>query len=262
MGFSDGEIYLYLRLLELGEATISESLRGLDISRPHAYTLIKILLRKGLVAEIPGKPARFRVLPPEEAFTGLSAKRLNEIEEEKIRIEEALALVKIRAQAMFEKVELPSEVDIEIMTISGYNNVAEWAVRFYNIAKEEFRLITAKPSVVEVFLEKPENAKTSKQKPLKMKMIIDEKMLSDKSFRKYLLDKIAEGSTELRTMKEIPIELGLYDDVAGISVLDAHIKARDFYVLLVKSKEMMRFFAITYDCCWSKAKPVKLKDLT
>ncbi len=262
LGFSDGEVELYLRLLELGEATIAECLKRIDISRPHAYTLMKTLLNKGLVAEVSGKPSRFRVLPPEEAFINLSKKRLQELTEQEKRIEEGMSLIKSRAQSMYREIDFPSETDVEFMILKGYRHVTEWMTRYYSQAKRNFRMLTCMPSVVEMMGEKPGALdKLLGQKEFPSHILASEEMLGDAGFRSYLHKQIVAGIAELRVLPSVPIKMTIYDDFASTIVLNIKLAPEDFIIIIIRNRDLLQYFINSYDCLWQVARPVSLKEL-
>lgn len=262
LGFSDGEVELYLRLLELGEATIAECLKRIDISRPHAYTLMKTLLNKGLVAEVSGKPSRFRVLPPEEAFINLSKKQLQELSEQERRIEEGMSLIKNRAQSLYRHIDFPSETDVEFMILKGYRHVTEWMTRYYSQTRRNFRVLTCMPSVVEMMGEKPGALdKLIGQKEFPTKMLASEEMLTDAGFRTYLHKQIITGIAELRVVPSVPMKMTIYDDFASIIVLNINLPPEDFIIIIVRNKDLLQYFINSFDCLWQSARLVSIKEL-
>ncbi len=63
LGFSGREANVLGLLLEKGALTVSEISDSLGIARPHIYTVLKSLMRRGLVARIVGRPARYTAEP-------------------------------------------------------------------------------------------------------------------------------------------------------------------------------------------------------
>jgi len=55
IGFKEKESQIYLTLLELGKANVSQIARNSKIKRPTAYLILEDLLQKGYIAEMPGK---------------------------------------------------------------------------------------------------------------------------------------------------------------------------------------------------------------
>jgi len=262
LGFSDGEIDLYMRLLELGEATIAECLKRLDISRPHAYTLMRTLLNKGLIAEVPGKPSRFRVLPPEESFISLSTKRIQELDETKKKVEEGMSLLKAKAQSLYKKVDFPAETDAEFIILKGYRHVVDWMTRFYGMTKDSLRIMTCPPSGVDLFMGKPGSldAFTVKKK-FPAKILATESMLDDERFKKFMHGQIVAGNFELKVAPKVPIKMSFYDDFAGVIILNTNLVPEDFVIVIIRNTELLGFFVQAYDCAWDRARSVPLDEL-
>ncbi|MCK5832137.1 helix-turn-helix domain-containing protein [bacterium] len=262
LGFSDGEVDLYLRLLDMGEATISEALKKIDISRPHAYTLMKILLNKGLVAEVSGKPSRFRVLPPEESFLNLSVKRLQVLEEDKKHVEEGMSIIKARAQSLYKNIDFPSEADVEFMILKGYRHVTEWMTRYYSQTRNTFKVMTCLPSIVDLMMEKPGALdKLTEKKTFPTNMLAAEEMLNDEGFKAYLRKQISKGIAKLRVVPQVPMKMTIYDRFASIIVLNLNLAPEDFIVILVRNKDLIEYFDMTYNLLWEKGRIISEADL-
>lgn len=130
IGFTENEIELYFALLELNEATIEECLKVSNLKRSTAYNIAKTLVEKGLIAEIPGQPLRYQMLPPIETLTPIVKNKIAEIQElcEKLPKESALLLNKV--QTLYEKTPQNIETDKDFMIIHGQKLVHDLMKKF------------------------------------------------------------------------------------------------------------------------------------
>jgi sugar-specific transcriptional regulator TrmB len=70
LGFSEKEIEVYLKLLSVNDATVTELARMTAINRTTLYPILEQLLEKKIVLEVDkGKKARFQAEPPERLAT-------------------------------------------------------------------------------------------------------------------------------------------------------------------------------------------------
>ena len=79
LGFSENEARLYEALLELSEGTVDEIARVARVRRPTAYKVLRSMVSRGFIAELPGRPIKYRMLDPEETLRDLFQQRYEEI---------------------------------------------------------------------------------------------------------------------------------------------------------------------------------------
>jgi len=68
MGLNQYEAQAYASLLLFGEATAGELSNRAEIPRPRVYDIISRLEKKGFVVVQPGRPVKYRAVPPREAI--------------------------------------------------------------------------------------------------------------------------------------------------------------------------------------------------
>ena len=78
VGFSENEAKLYVSLLNLGEGTVNEIARVAKVRRTTAYSVLREMVKKGLIVEVAGKPVRYQVLPPRQALADFLRERIEE----------------------------------------------------------------------------------------------------------------------------------------------------------------------------------------
>lgn len=97
LGLKDKEIAVYLELMRLGRSTHAKIAMNIDVNRATVYSVVNILVKKGLIAEdLGGKIQYLNALPPKNLHTL--------IEQERRKITKKEDLVE---QAVEELAELP-----------------------------------------------------------------------------------------------------------------------------------------------------------
>ncbi len=86
IGLNQYEASAYACLLLFGEATAGELSNRANIPRPRVYDIINRLQKKGFVVVQPGRPVRYRAVPPEEAIDAYIKLKEEEFKQEVDRI--------------------------------------------------------------------------------------------------------------------------------------------------------------------------------
>lgn len=250
LGFSEGEALLYMRLLQLGTCTISECLKGLDLSRPHAYSLMRNLVERGLVAEDAGKPTRFRVLPPDKSLEYFANSRLEELEEERKQFREKIEVLKQEADVVFSSGSAAeTEAGHDMLVFRGPKLIAEWANMLKSNLKSSLRVVSKKPIILKMVgaedVEIPSD--------VKRKILCDTELVHDEDFGSYLDEEMARGNAEVRYTEELPIKLAIFDDYAAIITLNIGCDPDNFLLLLTQNRELVMFLTLAFDCIWDEA---------
>lgn len=247
LGFSDGEIQLYMRLLGVGSYTISECLRGIDLSRPHAYSIMRNLVKRGLVAEEAGKPTRFRVLPPNESLEFFANSRLEELNAERKFLEDSIETLKREASVMYSSVGYTeTECGPDMLVFRGPNVIAEWANTLRNQLKSCLRVISKKPIILDMV--DAEDVLISSD--VQRKILCETELMLDKEFSDYIENEIETGNVEIRHGEKLPIELAIFDDFAAIITLNIGSETDNFLLLLTQNRELVSFLTVAFDCIW------------
>ena len=87
IGLNQYEARTYASLLLFGDLTAGELSNRAGLPRPRVYDIVNGLVKKGFVLVQPGRPVKYRAIPPEEAINNyIRMKRENfEKEIEKIK---------------------------------------------------------------------------------------------------------------------------------------------------------------------------------
>ncbi len=100
LGFSKKEIDVYLKLLSVSDATVTELSRMTTINRTTLYPILEHLVTKGLVVELEkGKKARFQAEPAERLGTYIQNEKAKLDEQEKLLDEVIPRLKSVSLQA-------------------------------------------------------------------------------------------------------------------------------------------------------------------
>ncbi len=86
MGLNQYEAQAYAALLLFGEATAGELSNRAGIPRPRVYDIISRLEKKGFVVVQPGRPVKYRAVPPKEAINAYLKLKEEEFKKEVERI--------------------------------------------------------------------------------------------------------------------------------------------------------------------------------
>lgn len=252
LGFSEGEAILYSRILEIGSCTISECLKGLNLSRPHAYSLMRNLVKSGLVAEEAGKPNRYHALSPETSLEYLANSKFTELEAEKECFVCNLELFKLEAMKSFAKAfRSESENGPDMLIFRGPNLIAEWAKKLKGNLKECLRVISKKPLILKMAGE--EDIETAES--VVRKILCETELTLDTEFEEYLHRELESGNAGVKHSDSLPIKLAIFDDFAAIIPLTLSSDPDNYLLLLTQNRELVTFLTVAFDCIWENSKP-------
>ncbi|MGC9150133.1 MAG: helix-turn-helix domain-containing protein, partial [Candidatus Micrarchaeia archaeon] len=95
IGFNSSKAKVYKVLLSLVTSTPNEIAKEVNIPLPRVYALLDQLAREGFAVVLPGKPIRYRALPPSSSILPIletKIKEIKELEEKVKKVEEEFAL--------------------------------------------------------------------------------------------------------------------------------------------------------------------------
>ncbi len=88
IGLNQYEAKAYAALLLMGDATAGELSNRAELPRPRVYDIINRLEKKGFVVVQPGRPVKYRAVPPKEAMENFLKMRREMFEKEVAKIRE------------------------------------------------------------------------------------------------------------------------------------------------------------------------------
>ncbi|MGB9703654.1 MAG: TrmB family transcriptional regulator [Candidatus Micrarchaeales archaeon] len=109
IGFNEYKIKTYKALFSLGTASPSSISKEAKIPLPRVYGILQELLKEGFALMIPGRPTKFKPIPPSSAIIPLIDKRI----QEEISLKEEIKKV----EEEFISKELPKK---EILVFQGW----------------------------------------------------------------------------------------------------------------------------------------------
>jgi sugar-specific transcriptional regulator TrmB len=78
LGCSLSQARVYLAMIQIGTASIASISKASGIHRENLYEIITSMIEKGLVEKEAGVPAKYRIVPPEEALPVLVTRKLTQ----------------------------------------------------------------------------------------------------------------------------------------------------------------------------------------
>lgn len=90
IGFTQGEIKVYLALLSLGETTVGPISKEAEVTHAKIYPILYKLIKKGLVSQISKKGRKYFSPSPPNSLLEFVNKKQRELQEEKEQIKELI----------------------------------------------------------------------------------------------------------------------------------------------------------------------------
>ena len=263
LGLSPNESKLYMALLELSEGTVDEIARVAGVRRPSAYNILREMVHKGLIAELPGRPLKYRMLNPGETLKELYEKKLAEVE--RLIHELPKRFDQFIQEAQKKYVDGGVSIDEEgkdFVILKGFKTVTRIVQHYEAKTRSRIRGMTTRnvPSEQEldmVMEQVKENVEEGIGGPKKAKLhlIMDKSSLKAEHFRKFM-EIVELMGDEVRVIDDVPIEITIYDDFAAMIALNESFD--NPVVLLIKNKPLVNFMMRSFDLFWKSAKKVTL----
>jgi len=257
-GFSENEAELYLALLQLSEGTVDEILKLANVRRPTAYSVMKGLVGKGLIAEIPGKPTRFQMLSPNQTLGSFIDSRLKEIEqsyEKLLSIGEELVH---SAQELYEKTPPVVDAERELILLRGPRMTADILGLVESRTRKCIRIISRPPIVHPKRAKK--RTKQSPPWPFEGRVLCESAMLEDPDYAYYIEIDIKRGQ-QFKHLPSLPIKMIIFDDFAATFSMSNNTNPEEYTSLLVQNPQLVKTLTIAFDTLWERAEPVRIEDI-
>ncbi len=281
-GLGDSDIDLYFSLLKLGEGTIAECIQISKIRRTAAYSIMRKLISYGLVGEIPGKPVRFRALPPSIVLNDFIKKHSSDIREKHIEYLEELErlgktetdyienkLPKISkkflkyAQSLYEQKDTVLDAKQDIIILHGIKAIYDM-VKPLSV-KKTVRIMSRLPILIP--MNSLKNEKSGREQTfrsmelgIERRLLCETALLKDENFRETIRIHLEPGHP-VRHLKSLPAKLQIFDDTAAIISIKANGTPQDSISMFLLNRELITMHITAFDTYWKKATPVKLEDI-
>ena len=240
IGLTDGEIKVYLALLELGSSSTGKITKKSGISGSKVYEVLERLINKGLASYIiKNKVKHFEAAGPERILDYLEEKE-NQIEKEKIEIQKIMPEL-ILKQSSAKKSEAKIFTGFE-----GIKTANEDIIKTLKKGEEWLSMgLTEQPKSWEIFFNKRQKARA--EKGIRLKQILNEKYISLYKARKKL------PYTEFRLLPknfEMPTTIEIYKNKIIIMIL----LKEDPMAIMIESKAVANSFKKYFHALWEIAK--------
>ena len=257
-GFSENEAELYLALLEMGEGSIDEILKIASVRRPTAYSVMRGLVDKGLVAEIPGKPIRFRIPSPNQTLNGFIQNKLKDIEQSHEKLLAVSEELVRSAQELYEKAPLAVDEDTDFIILRGVKAIRD-ALKPLDF-NESRKILSRQPRLYKITEANTKEVKESARKGIIQHIICESKMLRLPYFAeraKFFL----ELGHKVRHLPSVPAKMDILDDSVVFVVMRYNSNPDESITMLVRNRDMVGLFVQAFESLWSTAEPVRIEDI-
>jgi sugar-specific transcriptional regulator TrmB len=240
IGLTEGEIKIYLALLELGSTTTWNLTKKSKISGSKVYEVLDRLINKGLASFIIKNNVKyFEASPPERIIDYLNEKN-NQINEEKNNIQKIIPELILRQKSA-------KKSEAKIFTgFEGLKTANEDIINSLKKGEEWLSMgLTEQPEEWEIYFNKRQEIRA--KKGIIHKHLLNEKYKSLYEKRKKL------PSTEFRFLHkefEMPTSTEIYSDKIIIFIL---IKENPM-AIMIESKEVANSFRKYFYAIWKMAK--------
>jgi len=238
LGFTNGEVKVFLSLLKIGNATTGPVVDDSGISKSKVYEILERLRKKGLVSQIIENNTKY--------FQSVNPQRLLELYDEKEKelkdLKQDLVKVLPNLESQFNSKKEKQEVTV----FRGYNGIKSIFQDMLNTLKEKQELIVfvavETPDFLKPFFE--EFTKQREKKKITVKIIVtDPKIVVRTKEAKYT--KVKKINPELNT----PAVFNLYKNKSAILLW-----SKDPIGILIENKEITDSFKKYFDVLWKIAK--------
>ncbi len=240
IGLTEGEIRVYLALLELGSTTSYNITKKSRISGSKVYEVLDRLMAKGLASFIIRNGVKyFEASPPERILDYLDEKE-EQIEKEKIEIKKVVPQLILRQKAA-------RKAEAKIFTgFEGLKTANEDIISTLKRGEEWLSMgLTDQPKAWEIYF-------TKRQKVRAAKGIVHRHLLNEKYAPLYEQRKILPH-TEFRLLPaefEMPTSTEIYDNKVLILIL----APENPLAILIESEAVAKSFRKYFYALWKTAK--------
>lgn len=234
LGFTATEAKVYFKVVQEEQLKVTELARATRITRTQLYPLLKRMVRKGYIEEVPSKPVSYKAVPPESLVSVLE-------EEKKNQFSLLLSLKNNLEQLM--PVQTVTAPPYDISIIKGEKNIVSKLLKLTNAAEKEI----IKTSAFERALE-DKNRELSKATKQKVREGV--KVVVHSSIKPENLSKIAKirgkfnGAVFGGLIREEPYSTFIFDREKLLLVFFNYQKECYDTALYIENKYLAESFAL------------------
>ncbi|RKZ32163.1 hypothetical protein DRQ33_06365 [bacterium] len=263
LGLNENEAKVYMAVLEIGYGIVDEIAKMGDVSRPTAYKILRELVDRGLIAEVAGKPIKFRALPPQQTIGKIFQKKMDELNELTEKLPALMEEFMPQAEKLYKTNTEVLNGKKEITIIKGMKTYIDAIGNLENRVEKSVKIMGkscpfTKEEIQQVGIECSEVIPANSVQTL---FLLESKLIKNPAFMELVeySQKIGLPHT-YKHIANVPIEMAIYDDFAAIVELEEGKK--EPLVLMIQNKQMLSSFIITFDSLWKKAKSISLENLS
>lgn len=251
VGIPGPEESVYETLARRRQATVNELLDELGLSRARLTRTLGRLVDRGLATRLPGRPARYAAVPPDQVAASLIAERERDLLRLRAHARELAEEVRRRDPARHHPAEL-------VEVIEGAANVRATLVRLQREARVQIRGLDRPP-----YLDNPVagNAEENQQltdRGLTYRVVYDQAALTIPGRMAEIWQGIQRGE-RARVARDVPMKLVICDDrLALVPVLRDGYLADAAY--LVHPSSLLDAFSALFEALWDRAVAINRFD--
>ena len=253
LGINGYEAKVYQALITLGKAKVADLANIVSVPRPHIYTALRALSRRGLVTASKGKVSIFSVVSPDAAFrsyleserTGLKTKEetikalaeLHRASHKRVKTSEPVEVIGSEPSSFYEIQSTIADARQEVLSLLGQP---------FNIRSREPRSKRA-----------DELEKDLLRRGIKVRCLYNSEVLEDEYERQRIAPMLLAGE-QARVTDRVPTNIIVVDDrMATLSVFD---ESRQVTVYRFNDPCLVQTQRLAFEQLWQSAEEFSLED--
>jgi len=246
LGLNGYEANAYVALTRRARATGAEVARLAGIPRQRIYDVLEALCRRGLATLEPGRPARYRAVPPEDAVAALLEEHRTSLERLERNAVDAVALLTPAFSAGLSATDPLNYVDVLREPGAIANRFAE----LQRAAEREILVFTKPPYAVEP----PENVAGREllARGVQARSVYERAVYDDPDVVDAVRSFVAAGE-QARVVDELPLKLVVIDERVSLFTLEDPVAgASDLTILIVEHPSLARLLKLAFEHAWAQ----------
>ncbi|MGH9138062.1 MAG: helix-turn-helix domain-containing protein [Acidimicrobiales bacterium] len=240
LGLTDAEELAYEQLVDRPSASLAELAEAMDLPTRKLQPVVDELVRRGLVARVAGRPARYIVSPPEPAVEALAR-----------GAEEALARARVHAALLARRAraaESSSPADL-VEVVEGAEAIETRVAQLQLGAKSEVRFFDLPP-----YLSDGENPVEEARLAdgVTYRVVYDRALLDDPRHVDRITRCVNLGE-RARTLAGLPLKLMIIDHDVAVLPLGRFPEA----VALIRPSVLLDSMVAMFETLWNRSVPLR-----
>ena len=249
LGLTGYEASAYVALIRRGDATASEVARIASLPRQRIYDVLDGLVAQGYATVKPGRPARYKAAPPEEALWRAVERRRAELDE----LQTGIAEVVQRLTPAYRDGRV---ADDPLRFVELLREPAAIAQRFAELEKSATReiLVFTRPPYA---IEPADNVEGLKllERQVEARSLYERSIYDDPDQAEAVRTFIAAGE-QARVVESLPLKLVVVDErVAAFAVEDPVAGEASLTIMIVEHPALAGLFKLAFEAVWVSGEP-------